>query len=398
MGSRAAAVAIACFALLASGRAHAAPVRSIYTAQNIRADTRTLRLPAGTSNLDFRTLELVHGYLPSPTVYVAVGVAISDANHRVSAVNWTDDQGRLLHPLRVQTFRDATAGAVACRSEMWGDLIANNAVGHIEVVIEPVISGAALPTLAASMIAFRSVSRASIGGPCCNDSSASGSGTSTINKTMFGAGPEDVLMNSVCTSWSGAEPGGPTADPAANPEMSLYTSQTFLDRPLQNFTGVSPGSASLGPRHLRWLQTGSRVWSIVGLILVSNGAPAPDAGPDASPPDLAPPVDARPPDGQPPGEAPDAVPSPDLPSSPDTTPTQPDGAASADGAGDAVVPLDAGPTPPPRRDADALGRDRIDWRVSCACEIGSPQPRGGGWLLLALLAAVARARAARRRN
>ena len=154
---------------------------------------------------------------------------------------------------------------------------------------------------------------------------------------------------------------------------------------LQGFAGTSPGAdvppsqAATGFRHLRWLQSGNRNWSITSVILLAGDFPnPPDAG--MPPPLDAPVIDAAPPvpDLAPPDVA---VGPPDLMSSVDSVVSEVSSNTDTAVAPDAAPALDtAGPRDPggassgdgmtdPEPDA-VVGSRRVDLQVGCACEVG----------------------------
>ncbi|HXU82914.1 MAG TPA: MYXO-CTERM sorting domain-containing protein, partial [Polyangia bacterium] len=243
-------------------------------------------------------------------------------------------------------------------------------------------------SLAAAIFAFANVAGTWTNGPCCVNVANSGTGTDTINKTVAGTSRGDALINSVCTGWKGTAPGTPGPDPNNDPEMVPRTFQTVASAGLQHFTGTSPGPLVERPmtsyRHLRWLQSGSRSWTIVGLGLLAT-TDAPDA---AAPPPM--PDAAAPPAPDAAATAPDttAPPPPDAgaPLPPDITP-----APALDAA---APPADLAPAPPAARDGGAEpdlesepdadpGQRQIALQVGCACRLGSAPP--GSALPLVLL-------------
>jgi hypothetical protein len=181
---------------------------------------------------------------------------------------------------------------------------------------------------------------------------------------------------------------------------------------MQHFTGTSPGANVPPPatsnRTLRWLQSGSRVWALNGVILLANDAPnVPDAGVpvDAAAPDVGPaPLDTRPPNapeaGQPDTASAEVTPMPaDAPIAEVGGGSRPD-AATTDAPTDARPP---GSTPIP--DAASPGSDggsnlaQVAWRVGCACDLGQVgHPDSAPFIagVIALLALLHR-RASRRR-
>jgi hypothetical protein len=380
---------------LLAGRQARADVGFMGAASNRAAGTRTLRIPAsGTITTD-----------ASGAGYVTVGVALSDVSYQVTRMGlFLDGPGGqvALVPAR-QTFRNATNVSPFCRSELWGAAVVKGATNaFVTVEVEPMTGAPAAPDLAGSMVSFSNVGGTSINPPCCANSANDGAGGSTISKTMIGNSRGDALFNSVCVSWTGTTPGTPTPDPAEDPEMVPRTFVT-LGR-LQHFSGTSPGANVAPPatsaRSLRWLQSGSRTWGLVGLILfgtgssavsdagapVDMGAPPVDMG--APPVDMgAPPVDMRAPLDMGPDLRPvdTTSPPPDMTGA-DVTP------APADTRGDAIP---AGPIPEPpdtaARVPDAAAPDLdggvvttapFDWRVGCACDLGHARGGGGAPALL----------------
>jgi len=257
------------------------------------------------------------------------------------------------------------------------------------------------------------VASTSTNGPCCANSANSNSGTTTITKTMFETSRGDALVNAVCTTWTGAAPGTPTNDPFGAPEMVPRTFQSLSNRNLQHFLATSPGADVLRPatshRHLRWSQAGSRVWALVGLVLLATDGPAPasDAGPPDTNPDMgtapidtgAPgPIDMTGPmDGGPP--APDVgggetAPVPEGDAGRDGTQTggpggNPDGAAPSDGK------LPDGAAPGTDAEGRTITSEDLAWRVGCACDVGAGHNGGVPAVVVLFLALLGR-RAARR--
>jgi hypothetical protein len=375
---------------LLAGRQARADVGFMGSASNRAAGTRTLRIPAsGTITTD-----------ASGAGYVTVGVALSDVNYQVTRMAlFLDGPGGqvALVPAR-QNFRNATNTIPFCRSELWGAVVVKGATSaFVTVDVEPMAGAPAAPDLAGSMVSFSNVGGTSINPPCCANSANDGSGGSTISKTMVGNSRGDALFNSVCVSWTGTTPGTPTPDPAEDPEMVPRTFVT-LGR-LQHFSGTSPGANVAPPatsaRSLRWLQSGSRTWGLVGLILFATASSTvPDAGAPvdmgAPPVDMgAPPVDLSPPLDMSPDLRPvdSTSPPPDMTGA-DVTPAAPDT------RGD-VIPADPIPEPPDTaaRVPDAAAADPdsgvvttppFDWRVGCACDLGHA-PGGGAPALLLVL-------------
>jgi hypothetical protein len=341
--------------------------------------------------------------------YVTVGVALSSVNHRVLTVTWFDGPGPFGVGLTRHTLREVDVAGVPCRSEMWGAHVPSPASGYVVVTVEADEGSPPAPSLAGSLFAFSNVASTSIGGPCCADSSNAGSGTSTINKTMFGTSRGDTLVNSVCTAWTGTAPGRPTPDPDNDPEMVPLTFDTMTSPNLQHFAGRSPGADVARPatssRHLRWLQSGSRVWAIVGLVLFATEAstPPPDAGsppPDSAVPesDAAPAVDSAVIVEDGPGETaalPDtAAPTADTAPPLDTAAPPPDAAPLPDTAPPRVT--DAGPIPISEADGGGPLVDRL--RVGCACDVGTAGGGGGAPAVVILLLVRLCRSAGRRRS
>ena len=371
MSGRPRLVAIA--ALLAAAPARAADVVTLAWTQNTAASSQTIRLPR-TGSFTMATVNA--GYL-------VAAVAISDDAHGASSVTWTSTAAGAGPP---QNFHVAVSRenniAPTCRSQIW--VLANPVAGpgFANVTVAATSGSPPVPSLAATLISFANVAANWTDGPCCTNVANTGTGVDTITKTVSGTSRGDAWINAVCTHWSGAALGTPTPDPDKDPEMVPRTFQTLPSAGLQHFTGTSPGPLVDRPatsyRHLRWLQSGSRSWVIVGLGLLATTDP-----PDAAPPpaDAAPlPADAAPPpaDSAPP-------PAPDAAVLPDEAPPLPDEAAPEDtrapspDAG-APAPLE----PPVEPDADFAQR-QISFQVGCACDVAARSPGGGALLLLALL-------------
>jgi hypothetical protein len=346
------------------GPARAADVIFVGASQNSVSGARTLRIPATGELLDFVALG-------SPPGYLTVGVAISDDSHRVATVAWVEGEPAVQSiALGMQSARVTNnVTSPACRSELWGLAHPRPGAGHVVVTVEPLAGNPPAPALAGSIAAFTNVGSTSIGGPCCADSTNDGSGTTTINKTMFGTSRGDALVNTVCTNWNGGPaPGTPGADPALDPEMVPRTFLAVTSPNLQHFLGTSPGADVERPatsyRHLRWLQSGSRVWSLAGLVLIAGDPPAA-------------PLDAG-------------------------TPPSPDARAPAADTASAPAPDTSAPTGPtiPRIDVDAgaaAGLRELAWKVGCACELGSGRGGPGASAALVLLLALLWRRSARSR-
>jgi hypothetical protein len=390
--------------LVASRPARAADIALIEAAHNSGTSTRKLRIPAtGTIVLD-----------PNDG-YVVVGIALSDIASRITAVTLITETagGALLTSLALkrEVSRDADLGTgFACRTELWsGPVIAPTTRGHVDVTIGALIGTPPAPNVAGTIASFNHVASTSLDGPCCSNAGNDGSGGSTISKTMNGSNRGDALFNTVCTSWTGAAPGMPTPDPVNDPEM--VPRSFVVVGSMQHFTGTSPGANVPPPatsnRTLRWLQSGSRVWALNGVILLANDAPnVPDAGVpvDAAAPDVGPaPLDTRPPNapeaGQPDTASAEVTPMPaDAPIAEVGGGSRPD-AATTDAPTDARPP---GSTPIP--DAASPGSDggsnlaQVAWRVGCACDLGPGRRDGAPFMagVVGLLALLHR-RASRRR-
>jgi hypothetical protein len=403
------AIAPALVLLAAPAAARAADIAVLGFTQGSATASRTLRVPAtGTFDAVTRAQD-----------YVAVGVAISDVSYTVQRVAWVlDPPGSRSQVLEPQSLRSSLAEMGAdCRSELWGASIGVPGPGHVEITVSATGNPAA-PGLAASVVAFSNVASTSLGGgPCCTNSSNSGTGNSTASKTMSGTNRGDALVNSVCTRWpDGAAPGMPTADPVGDPEMVPRTFLALPSRNMQHFAGTSPGAdvdpPDTGPRSLRWLQSGVHAWALVGMMLFATDGqnpPRPDAG--SSPTDAGAPLDVSAPldtsapvdMGQPVDRAPspvdlgspagtggaqpvpdpgrDANPPDDNPPVNSTDadwPTPNDGPAAVDRrSDDTVVPVpDAGSR------ATTVGA----WRVGCACDLGGGHAVGGALHLAVALA------------
>jgi hypothetical protein len=365
MSGRPSLVALA--ALLAAAPARAADVVTLAWTQNSAASALTLRLPRTGS---FTMAKVDAGYL-------AAAVAMSDAGYDVTSVTWTSTLSGAGPP---QQFHKAVARehdvAPACRSAIW--VVANpvSGPGFATVIIAATSGSPPVPALAAALFSFGNVGATWTDGACCVNVANTGTGVDIINKTVGGTSRGDAWLNSVCTHWSGAALGTPTPDPDKDPEMVPRTFQTLPSADMQHFTGTSPGPLVDRPatsyRHLRWLQSGSRSWVIVGLGLLATTDP-PDAGtppwPDAAPPT----ADAAPPPAADAALAADSAPAPpDQAAGEDAGPRSPDAAAPA--------PLE----PPAEPDADP-GQRQISFQVGCACDVAARSPGGGALLLLALL-------------
>ena len=363
--------------LLVARPGRAADVAVLGSAANATASSQTLRIPSARS-------VAVDG---SGSGYIVAGVALSGTASEVGSVTVTlmNPTLSIVRPLARQTIRDVDNGGLSCRSELWGVAIpAGFTSAFINVTSKAIAGNAPTPTMIGSVVSFSNVASTSLAGPCCYNSGNSGDGVSTITKTMAGTSRGDALFNSVCTNWpTGATPGLPMPDPAVAPEMVRQAIVTTVN--YQHFIGVSPGADVLRPatsyRHLRWLQSGSRAWALVGIMLLATDTPnVPDAGvpgPDSAPP---PPVDAA-------GPVDTSSPASDVaPLDAGSTPgeVRPDGAGpgsvgdapAAPGTGDAASrPPDAGL---PDVDAGASGAGPINWRVGCACALGSTRGDAGG--------------------
>jgi MYXO-CTERM domain-containing protein len=369
--------------VLAAAPARAADITFVTSAQTTAASTRTMRIPrTGT----FSMPALASGYL-----IVAVGIDIID--YQVDAVTWesTSPRGTTAQALHATTVK-SVSDPETCRTELWALAKPLAGEGFVTVTVKSATSSP-MPSLAGSILAFANVGSTSTNGPCCAGATNSGSGTSTINKTMLDTSRGDALVNAVCTSWNqGMVPGMPGPDPANDPEMVPRTLQSISN--MQHFTGTSPGgdadAPATGYRHLRWLQTGSRSWAIAGLSLHAASAtpPPPDAA--ASPPDSAiPPSDAAAP-----REAAATPADTAMPSAPDGGTPFPETPSSADAGSTARPDVKSGPPLLPSPDVEAgplhpepdadRGQRQVSLQVGCACRTGAPG--GGGGLALALLA------------
>jgi hypothetical protein len=392
--------------LLAGRPGRAADIAVLDWASNAVAAGRTLRLPAtGELALD-----------KSGNGFVTVGLALSDVENEGFDLILVMNNGNVATSATLvmtrRTLRAVNLGGLSCRSELWaGTPVTGATSAHVDVKVRPIAGNPPSPSVSGTIVSFSNVASSSIGGPCCVDSANSGEGMSTISKTMTGTSRGDALFNSVCTKWpAGVPPTLPTPDPVNDPEMvprSLLSTVGVM----QHFTGTSPGADVLRPavshRTLRWLQSGSRVWGLTGLMLLATDAPnVPDAGPPG--PDMAPPLPeagpAGPPDTSRPADVarpPDAV-RVDTPASPiDAQPdSSPDTVISP--PPDALGVSDAASPPPdarlPNADASASAGP-FAWRVGCACELGSPRgvPPGAPLVIVAALALLALRRARRDR-
>jgi hypothetical protein len=393
--------------LLASRPARAADIALVEAAHNSGTSTRKLRIPAiGDIALD-----------PNDG-YVVVGIALSDIASRITdaILVMETPRGTVLTSLALkrEVTRDADLGAgFACRTELWsGPVIASSVRGHVDVTIGALTGTPPAPNVAGTIASFNHVASTSLDGPCCANAGNDGSGNSTISKTMNGSNRGDALFNTVCTSWTGAAPGMPTPDPVNDPEM--VPRSFVVVGSMQHFTGTSPGGDVAPPatshRSLRWLQSGSRVWALNGVILLANDAPnVPDAGVpvDAAAPDVGPaPIDTRPPNPAEAG-APDTASAEVTPMPADAPITEVGGGSRPDAAiTDAPAAADAGPPgPTPISDASTPGSDggsnlaQVAWRVGCACDVGQPGRADGAPFVAGIIAVLAllHRRASRRR-
>jgi hypothetical protein len=353
--------------LLAAVPARAADIAVLAWTQSTAQGIQTLRLPrTGSFTMD----NVADGYL-------IVGVAITGDTHRITQVTWTGPG-----PTQAFHFESSKTSVTPdpCRTELWGLADPTAGPGFVTVTVQPLSGSPPAPSLAGAIISFSNVASTSTNGPCCANASNSDTGTSTISKTMFETSRGDVLVNSVCTQWTGAAPGTPGPDPARDPEMVPRTFQTIGAANLQHFTGTSPGADVERPatsyRHLRWLQSGSRTWAIAGLAMHATAAIA------------VPPADAAPRTPDAPAPAPDAAPSaPDAATPPPDAGTAPPDLDPADGQ--AAVPADGARPPPPIRDGEADPpaapdaeaspvQRQVSFQVGCACQVGAPA-RGGGF-------------------
>jgi hypothetical protein len=390
---------LGCLGSLLAAEARGADIAVMATGQNI-GRVRTLRVPAtGTIAID------------SLTGYVTVGIGLSDIGNQVSRVIMYVDNGQASSLVLRQTFRDADVDQLYCRSELWGNRVVTGSSAYLEITTTGITGTPPTPVVAATAVSYRNVASATILPPCCIDSANDGGTNSTINKTMVGSSQGDMLFNSVCTSWGGATPGMPTADPARDPEMMPWSFQSTTGPNLQHFTGLSPGAdvlrPAVGSRHLRWLQTGSRSWAITGIILLATDAPNP---PDAGPPDTTP-VDMGSPSGT--GGASGTGGSVGTGGVAGTGgssatggtagPGAGGGTASPDAAGDGVpMPMTGGggngSTDTAARIPDGGGDVAVrgmNWQVGCACDLGRSDRDFGAVPFVGLLvwAAVLRRRA-----
>jgi hypothetical protein len=386
-------------ALLPAG-ARAADVVVLGTAQSVAEETRTLRIPrTGTFDMAFTNA----GYL-------TVGLAISDIANDLITATWTSTRpGAEPQALEMRSSRHGDGANVTCRTQVLGLAGPAAGPGFVTITVRPSAGTAPPPSLAGTLIAFGNVASTSTGGPCCMAAANDGQGTTTITKTMFDTSRGDALVNSVCTTWTGAAPGMPRPDPDGAPEMVARSFLVTATPRMQHFTGTSPGGEADRPatkyRHLRWAQSGDRVWALAGLMLFATDTlpPPPDASsppPDATPPlppDAAPtpPRDAAPPPA-------DVTPPPiDV-----TAPPLPEPSIRLDGGLIAAPEPDAGTAPEPVEeggdagdplpaDATINGPYEIDLRVGCACELSSPA-RAGGPLSVLVIALTLLLRSRRR--
>jgi hypothetical protein len=397
--------------ILLAGRAgRAADIAVLDSDSNAVASGRTLRLPAtGEIALD-----------KSGNGYVTVGLALSDVDNEGFDLILVMNNGNVATSATLvmtrRTLRAVSLGGLSCRSELWaGTPVTGATSAHVDVKVRPIAGNPPAPSVSGTIVSFSNVASSSIGGPCCVDSANSGEGMSTISKTMTGTSRGDALFNSVCTKWpAGVAPTLPAPDPVNDPEM-VPRSLLSTAGGMQHFAGTSPGADVLRPavshRTLRWLQSGSRVWGLTGLMLLATDTPnVPDAGTPG--PDMAPPLadagPAAPPDTSPPADVavPPDVARVDTPSSPvdarpdsntDTVISPPPDAL---GVSDAASPPPDARLPDADADADAsASAGPFAWRVGCACELGSPRgaPAGAPAVILALLVLLALRRARRDR-
>jgi hypothetical protein len=313
---------------------------------NLVGRATTLRVPA-TGTFTVR---------PVSGAYLAVGVGMSGVDYTVESVTWNGVGGS--QRLAVVSSRTADYGGPGCRAEMWG--LAGPAAGDgFATVVVSSFSAAPSPALGASLMEFGNVGDTSTDGPCCMFISNSGSADTTVTKTFDGTSRGDLLVDSLCITWSSADPGTPVPSLADNPVLVTRVVQST--RNLYILAGTSPGAAVDPPmtsyRHMRYVEGGTRDWALTGVILQPAAAPV-----DAAPPDAPAPADApRTPDAAP------ADPPPDAPITPD---------AALDRAAD-VRPADAAPDPIDATGAlsgdGALVRRR-ELRVGCACQLGARPP------------------------
>jgi hypothetical protein len=376
--------------ILSAGRAGAADVTVLRSADNATAG-RTLRIPrTGTFTMD-----------PTSAGYLVLATAESDIRLSVGTATWTSTApGAQPQALAILTSRPGDDGTVNCRSELWGLARPAEGPGFVTVTLKVMSGNPPPPALAGTVISFGNVASTGIGGPCCAVVSNDGSGTTTISKTVDGTSRGDALLNTVCTSWSGATPGTPSADPANDPEMMPRGFIVTGSPNLQHFIGTSPGGEADRPatkyRHLRWLQSGDRVWALTALQLFATAAAPPDAAPPP-PPDAgaSPPRDTGvppPPDAA--QAAVDAAPAPDQSSTPPEPSVRLDGNLSAVPGPDARAPL--ADEPPDAALPEAGGPHVIDLRVGCACTAGATDRGGHALWALLLPALLLRRRAGRR--